>query len=107
MAFCPIKKYAPHVGTGKHYFHVLFCPICSWQALEKQNDSLEVHSSKCIGPVHQQGGANVNQVVTKPWAFGKISIPYPQNADGKWQFPQQQTIHPAEGELQVFHSLLL
>lgn len=55
----PLEETLPDESFTKEQLNVLFRPAFRGETLEEHHDFLKVHLDEFVGPLHQEGGADV------------------------------------------------
>lgn len=91
------------VGFGEQHRDVVVCPVEGGQVLQEHHQALEVPLALQLArEAQQEGDGDVEVEMREAILFGEIGVPQADDA-AQGQFPHQQVVHPAEGELQVLH----
>ena len=59
MSLTVLEQALPDERLAQQELDVLLRPTLSWERLQEHHDFLEVHLAKLVGPLDEEGGADV------------------------------------------------
>lgn len=125
-----LEQALPDKGLAEEQLDVLLGPSLGGQGLQKHHDLLKVHLDQLVGPLHQEGGADVEMKLGEALFFGLVekrdvlAATYGIRGWRQWGKPYQisvphsdsildadlaheQTVHPPKTKLDEFHAFVL
>ncbi len=67
------KQALPYKGFAQQQFDILLSPVSSGKRLKKHHDLLEVHLDQLVGPLDQEGRADVQVELGEALLLGLVS----------------------------------
>lgn len=122
MRATALEQTLPNEGLAQEQFNVFFGPLPRGERLKKHHNLLEVHLPQLVAPFDKKSGTNVEMEGGEAIFFClyrvsirarkddsstyQISVPHPDSVFHR-NFSHEETVHPAEAELDELDTLVL